>query len=231
PAGLATMQGELSEFTMAELLQLFALAQRTGTLQVETPKGCTRVLLESGRVVGIGLPDFNVHEEIIALELLPARSGASLHSVTPTPQTPGLSFIVRNLVEPERWDLFVRRCIEQHLYPYLTREQGTFEAVIERTPYSPLAVSMSVQQLVLDGSRWEAEMTEHRQDGFSIETRFERNDQIPAPGAVTSMEWLVWSILDTPQKAGCIAERVGIPDLDTLTTARKLQAEGWIRRS
>lgn len=224
------MQGELSEFTMAELLQLFALAERTGTLQVETPRSSSRVLLESGRIVGIGMPDFNVHDAIVSLELLPARSGASLQSVTPTPMTPGLSFIVKNLVEPERWDLFVRRCLEQQVYPFLTREQGTFEAVIERTPFCPLVVSMSVQQLVLDGSRWAAEIAEHRQDGFNLESRFERSELVPSGSAVTALEWLVWSILDGPQKVARIAERVGIPDLDTLTTVRKLQAGGWVQR-
>lgn len=224
------MQGELSEFTMAELLQLFALSERSGTLQVETPKGRSRVLLESGRVIGIGLPDFNVHDEIMACELMPARSGASLHSVTPTPMTPGLSFIVRNLVEPERWNLFVRRCLEQQVYPYLTRDQGTFEVVVERAPFCPLVVSLSVQQLILDGSRWEAEMSEHRQDGFYLESQFLRSDDIPISSAVSSLEWLIWCALDEPQKVARVAERVGLPDLDTLSTVRKLLSAGWIQR-
>lgn len=225
------MQGELSEFTMAELLQLFALAERTGTLHIETPKGRSRVLLESGRVIGIGPSDFNVHGEIMACELMPARSGASLHAVTPTPMTPGLSFIVKNLVEPERWGLFVQRCLEQQVYPYLTRESGTFEAVVERAPFCPLAISMSVQQLILDGSRWAAEMSEHRQDGFYLESQMQRSDNVPAEGAVGSLEWLVWSVLDTPQKISRIAERVGLPDLDTLSTVRKLLTAGWIQRT
>lgn len=225
------MQGELSEFTMAELLQLFALAERTGTLVVHTQEGASRVLLESGRVIGIGQEDLNVHELIMTCELMPTRSGASLSSVTPTPQTPGLSFIVRNLVEPERWELFARRCVEQEVYPYLTRERGSFNVEIDRVPFCPLAVNMSVQQLVLDGSRWQSEMQEHRQDGYTLASRFQRGDLRLERTSVTSVEWLIWSILDCSQSVGTIAKRVGIPDLDALSTVRKLHTAGWLDRS
>ena len=225
------MQGSLSEFTMAELLQLFALAERTGTLTVETPRGSSRVLLESGKVVGIGQEDFNVHEAIMSCELMPARSGASLSAVTPSPQTPGLSFIVRNLVEPERWSLFARRCIEQQVYPYLTLEQGSFDVCIDRTPFCPLSVTLSVQQLVLDGSRWESEMQEHRQEGLTLSSLVQRGENLPDQSMVSSVEWLLWTILDTPQPVGRIADRVGIPDLDALSTARHLIRAGWLQRA
>lgn len=225
------MQGDLSEFTMAELLQLFALAERSGILQVRTPGGESRVLLESGKVIGIGMEDYNVHELILQCELMPARSGASLDSVTPTPNTPGLSFIVRNLVEPDRWDLFARRCVEQEVYPYLTRSSGTFDISVERTPYCPLVLSMSVQQLVLDGSRWESEMDEHRQDGFWLTSTFVRSSMFPDRNSVSMIEWLLWTALESPKSVQTVANRVGIPDLDALTTVRKLLAEGWIERA
>jgi hypothetical protein len=106
------MQGTLSEFTLAELLQLFALAERTGTITVQRAGWSTAVFLESGKVVGIGNESFNVYREIMACELLPARSGVGLDSVKPSPSSPGLSFIVKNVIEPERWDLFVQRCLE-----------------------------------------------------------------------------------------------------------------------
>lgn len=224
------MQGELSEFSMAELLQLFALAERTGVLLVSTNSGSTRVLLESGRVIGIGLEDYDVHRDISNCELLPTRSGASLEAITPTPMTPGLSFIVRNLVEPERWELFARRCLEQQVYPYLTREHGTFEISIERVPYSPVAITLSVQQLILEGSRWTSEMQEHRQDGFGMHSMFERTATSAEEQSVNAVEWLVWSILDEPQSIERAAARIGVPDLDVASAMRRLLASGRVRR-
>jgi hypothetical protein len=225
------MQGQLSEFTMAELLQLFALAERTGTLLVTTSAGSSRVLLESGRVVGIGAEDYNVHETLSGCELLPARSGAALDSINPTPMTPGLSFIVRNLVEPERWELFARRCVEQEVYPYLSEEQGSFEISVERIPICPLAVSLSVQQLVLDGSRWQSEMEEYEEDGFGLGTIFERRTEVSDRHTVSHVEWLVWSILDRPQSIASIARRIGIPDLEATSAVRKMANSGLVQRA
>lgn len=223
------MQGSLSEFTLAELLQLFALAERTGTITVLHAGCSTHVFLESGKVVGLGDESFNVHREIMACELLPARSGAALDAVRPTPSSTGLSFIVRNLIEPERWDLFVQRCLEQEIYPLLTLEQGSFEGRVERIPPCPLTVSVPVQQLVLEGSRWEAEMAEHRLDGFGTTTLWARA-QSPEPAfKMSSVEWLTWAILQEQSSIGDAARRVCIPDLAATTAVRRLQARGVLR--
>jgi hypothetical protein len=220
------MQGSLSEFTLAELLQLFALAERTGTISVLRACGSTQMFLESGKVVGIGNESFNVHREIMACERLLARSGAALDAVRPTPSSPGLSFIVRNLIEPERWDLFVQRCLEQEIYSLLTLEQGSFDVRVERIPPCPLTISVPVQQLVLDGSRWEAEMTEHRLDGFGTTTIWSRAEQPDPYVKLSSIEWLTWAILEGPSSISDAARRLCIPDLDATIAVRRLQAQG-----
>lgn len=215
---------------MAELLQLFALAERTGTLLVSSERGSARVLLESGRVIGIGLEDYNVHAEIVECELLPARSGASLGSITPSPATPGLSFIVRNLVEPERWELFARRCVEQQIYPFLTVELGEFEVSTDRVPFCPIAITLSVQQLVLDGSRWQSEMEGYRREGYGARTMYERRLPLLDSHEVGSVDWLIWSILDRPETIESAARRVGIPELDATATVKRQVDRGWLQR-
>lgn len=222
------MQGTLSEFTLAELLQLFALAERTGTVEVRTTSRSSRVLLESGRVAGIGFEDFNVHQEIMACEQLPARSGASLDSIVPSPSTPGLSFIVRNVVEPERWELFTKRCLEQQVYPLLNQESGSFEISVERVSFCPLSVNVPVQQLVLDGSRWEAEMAEHRHDGYGLSSTWARQSDGPTGGSLSSVEWLVWAILEEPKSISTIGSRVCVPDLEATSAVRRLADRGLL---
>ena len=222
------MQGELSEFTLSELLQLFALAERTGTVLVKTPSRSCRVLLESGRIVGIGLEDYDVHRDLMACELLPSRSGAALESIVPAPSTPGLSFIVRNFVEPERWELFTSRCLEQQIYPLLTKESGTFDIAVERVPYCPISINISVQQLVLDGSRWESEVADYRHDGYALTSAWQRTGEHPAECSVSSVEWLTWAILDEPQTIATVASRVCIPDLEAMSAIRRLADRGLL---
>lgn len=223
------MQGILSEFTLAELLQLFALAERTGTITVLRASCSTHMFLESGKVVGIGDESFNVHRAIMACELLPARSGAALDAVRPTSSSPGLSFIMRNLVAPERWDLFVQRCLEQEIYPLLTLEQGSFDARIGRIPPCLLTVSVPVQQLVLDGSRWEAEMAEHHLDGFGTTTLWARSRSPDPTFKMSSVEWLTWAILDEQLSISDAARRLCVPDLAATVAVRRLQAHGVLK--
>lgn len=218
------MQGVLSEFTLAELLQLFALAERTGTIAVQGAEGSTQVFLESGKVVGLGDESFNVHSEVMACELLPARNGAALNAVTPTASSPGLSFIVRNLIEPERWDLFVRRCLEQEIYPLLSSEQGSFTVTVERIPPCPLTLATSVQQLVLDGSRWEAEMEEHRLDGFGPTSSWVRAETPEQALVMSSIDWLVWAILEEELSVRELARRLCVPELDATSAVRRLHS-------
>lgn len=222
------MQGTLSEFTVAELLQLFALAERTGAITVRTSDAVARLFLESGRVAGMGNDAFNVHREIMACELLPARSGGSLESVSSATTSPGLSFIVRNLIEPERWELFTKRCLEQEIYPILSLEQGEFEVGIERIPPCPISLSIPVQQLVLDGSRWEAEMTEHRMDGFGTASAWSRVENGASSLTLTSVEWLTWAVLQNPTTIGDLARRICVPDLDAILAVRRLHAHGML---
>lgn len=225
------MQGELREFTMAELLQLFALAEQTGTLLVTTADGSSSVQLESGRVIGIGTPELDVHKLLQACELMPTRAGATISEIVPTRQAPGLSFVVRNVIEPERWELFARRCIEQLVYPFLSQDEGTFEATIGRHANCPLTVSLSVQQLVLDGSRWQSEMEEHLDEGYRPSTRIMRLDDSPGDGRFSTLEWLIWAALDRPQSIGRLARRLGIPDLDAIDAARRLLTRGTLQRA
>ncbi|CAN5147623.1 hypothetical protein BH23CHL1_BH23CHL1_07430 [soil metagenome] len=222
------MQGTLSEFTLAELLQLFALAERTGAIIVYRAGWSTAVFLESGKVVGIGNESFNVYGEIMACELLPARSGVGLDAVKPAPSSPGLSFIVKNVIEPERWDLFVQRCLEQEIYPLLTLEHGSFDVRVERIPPCPLTVSIPVQQLVLDGSRWEAEMTEYRLDGYDTTTLWSRAPRPDPIISMSSIDWLIWAILEEQLIIGDVARRLCIPDLDATAAVRRLQAYGLL---
>src|SRR6476661_4014608 len=107
------MRGSLSEFTLNHLLQLFGVAERTGAVTVRAAGRRVELLVEVNRVMGIGLDDFDPRASLLQCELLPSSSRATLLAVTPRADTPGLSMLARNAVEPERWDAFVQRLLEQ----------------------------------------------------------------------------------------------------------------------
>ncbi len=131
------MNGSLSEFTLAQILQFFAIAERTGMVIVRTAAKESRLLVEGDRIAGWGFDDLDVQAQLLACDLLPESIAEELSSVVRREDTPGLSFVVRNLVEPGRWDAFSQRVLEQDIYPLMNADEGAFEVTIGRCPPAP----------------------------------------------------------------------------------------------
>lgn len=226
------MNGQLSEFTLAQLLQFFALAGRSGSISVQALGRESRLIVEGDRIIGWGQDDYDVRSELLATELLAETSLDAIRSLDPRLETPGLSFVVRNLIEPDRWDAFAQRQLEQDVYPLLTVESGEFDVVVGRCPPAPLRISYSVNSLILDGSRWESEMEAAQLEGFTPESLWQRDTpaNLDTGFAFSSLDWMIWSITIEPQPIGVAARRLGVPDLDATTSVRRLHSAGHLRR-
>lgn len=220
------MQGSLSEFTLAQLLQFFALAERSGTVVVHAAGRESRLLVEGDRIVGWGMPDYDVREPLLACEMIDHASLQAIRDVRPRKDTPGLSFIIRNLIEPERWDAFAQRQLEQDIYPLLSIEEGEFEIQVFRNPPAPLRVSIPINSLILDGSRWESEMEAASQEGYQLDGSWRRTSARLATSQVrlSALEWMVWSMMIEPISIAVIARRLCVPDLMTIGAIKRLSA-------
>lgn len=218
------MRGSLEEFSLSELLQLFALSEKTGTVVVSHADTESRLFLEAGRIAGWGLDDFDVHGAMLACRFLPPATEAAIRSIQPEHGTPGLAFVVRNLVEPQRWSSFVQRLLEQDVYRILELDEGTFDITVDRIPPVPLGLDMSVQQLILDGSRWEADSAELAQEGYGVDSAWRRESQEALRGAseISSRDWLVLSALAECRTIGQTGADICLPDLDTAEIVRSL---------
>jgi hypothetical protein len=226
------MFGTLSEFTLTHLLQLFALSEKMGSITVHAGSLHTCLLIESDRVVGIGASDFNVRSELMKLDLLPSESLTALAALDPREDTPGLSIISGNLVDPSRWDLYVARRFEQDVYPLLNEDEGTFEISVDRSLPAPMRVSATIQQLILDGSRWEAESDALRADGYYLDRMWQRaTEDPPASDVILGHDgWLVWSALRNRSTISDAAHRLGVPELVAAAAVKQLHEHGRLRR-
>ena len=224
------MRGKLEEFNLGELLQMFALSEKTGTIQITYGEGDSRLFVEAGRIVGWGLDDFDAHAAMLACRHLPPETEAALRSVVPEPGTPGLAFVIGNLVEPERWARFVQRLLEQDVYGILDRDNGEFEVTVDRLPAAPIRLDMSAQQLILDGSRWEADFSELAKEGYDADSTWKRVDRrdMAAGSEFSGIEWLVLSAFATPTSIGRAAQDICIPDFDAADTVKALRARGLV---
>ncbi|HUG16526.1 MAG TPA: DUF4388 domain-containing protein [Thermomicrobiales bacterium] len=223
----------MSEFTLAQLLQFFALAERSGTVTVSALDRQSRLFVESDRIVGWGIDKFDARDSLAACELMPAAATAAIESVRPRIDTPGLSFVVRNLIEPDRWDAYAQRQLEQDVYPLLSVDDGEFNVEIHRGPPAPLRLSIPINSLILDGSRWESEMEAAKLDGFRLNDKWRRLC-LDAPNrsvTLSSSEWLVWATLAAPASIADVARRICVPDLTAIGNVRRLLSMGLIERA
>jgi hypothetical protein len=225
------MRGTLSEFTVTQLLQLFALSERSGMISVVSGERHCRLLVAGDRVIGLGQPNYDVRAELLACTLLPTAARAALEDLTPRPDVPGLSFVVSNALEPERWDAFVQRQVEQQLFPVLNLEQGEFDVVVGRCPPAPVRLSLSVQQLILEGSRWEAEIEDLEREGFHLASVWRRGDvgHLTSGIRMANVDWLVWSALEQPASIADVARRACLPDLLTTTSIKRMSGDGVVQ--
>lgn len=226
------MYGQLNECTVAHLLQFFAIGEKSGVIDVQSDRRRVRLFVDYDRVIGIGLDDLDLRSTVLHAVGLPHATRQRVMDITPRRDTPGLSLILRNLMEPVRWDLFMRRHLEQHVYPLLSTTVGHWEVAVGRCPPAPLTLSISVNSLILDGSRWESEIDALNIEHLNPTVAVERTGAAPTEQvSLRHEEWLLWSWCSTPRHIGEVARDMACPDLAMLTAARRLLQLGLLRRA
>lgn len=230
------MQGSLGEFTLAELLQLFSLAEKSGSVEIEIDDHSSRLTLEAGRVRGWSAASFNLQDELCNCRLLPSESTDAIRTLEAEPDgvTSGLARVAPAFVDPMRWRPFILRLIEQEVYPRLSAETGSFIVSVGPPDEPPdVHLDLSVQQLILDGSRWEADLNELTHEGYGVTTQWRRFGSMPANPNVelSPLDWLIWAELSEPATVDEIAERLCFPDLETVDAVKSLYLKRVIDRA
>lgn len=226
------MHGTLAEFTLAQLMQMYALAEKSGVIEVTANERVARVLIESERVIGLGADGYDIRGELLSLDFLPTNTRSELAGLTPRPEAPGLSHLAAGMLDPTRWDRFTARHVEQHIYPVLNAIDGEFQASVERCPPVPIRVNLTIQQLILDCSRWEAETEALRAEGYDLDSRWCRlNRESATTMEFDQISWLLWSILTDPMSVRDAAQRVGVPELTAASGVRHLHRQRLIQTS
>lgn len=223
------MHGHLNEFTVAHLLQFFSIGEKSGVVDVVSNERRVRLYVDYDRLIGIGLDGLDLHQTVLDAIGLPHATRQRVLDVTPRRDTPGLALILRNLLEPTRWDLFVRRQLEQHVYPLMSTTAGHWEVNVTRCPPAPLTLSVTVNSLILDGSRWESEMDALSIDQLTADVTLVRAAVAPTRQlTLRHEEWLLWSWCSTPKRIGDLARDLACPELTMLTAARQLLHVGLL---
>lgn len=232
------MRGKLSEFSVADLLQLYQIAGKSGRLTVWNEavgvdgehRGRTHTFyFDRGLVNGAGADQWHLMTELQRIELLPEDVREQLAALEDDESQAGLGLIARALLTPPAWDQFVDLQIEQLIYTPLAWRQGDFEAEVDAHPrIAPLRIKQAPQQLILNAARWEEEIRRAETDGIDRDGWWQRTD---ASADVTNGEQdPLLTLLAQPRTLADLASAAGIGRLPLIDRLRSLNARRLVEQ-
>ena len=226
------MRGNLEEFSLGDILQLYQISGRTGMVRAWRGDSLTHIIyVDRGRISGAGADQWNIIEEIQRIEWLTEDVRDQLHYMDNDGGATGLSLIARALLSQAAWDSFSERQLERIVYPALIWSSGEFEAIVSESPrVAPLRVNQSPQQLVLSAARWEEEIRSAEQAGYSVYSRWQRTplaEQFSVDPSGDPHQLL--PLLDGPRSIEDLAAAAGLSALRVIDQIRQLCHAGLVQ--
>lgn len=220
------MHGRLTEFTVADLLQLYQIAGKIGTLRVIGETGDYTLYLDRGLVTGVGAAGWHLIDELRRLEWLTPGVREQIDLLEGDGGFVGLSLIARALLTPPNWEQFVERQIEELVYPLFTWTDGEFIAEVDLIPSAaPLRVQQPPQQLILNAARWDDGLRQAIRDGFGPETVWQRSGE---PLLLDQMHDRLIALLHRPRTLADLAAAAGLSIIHVIERIRALSASGTV---
>jgi hypothetical protein len=219
------LRGTLEEFSLGDILQLYQISGRTGTVRAWRADSLTHlVYVDRGRVSGAGADQWNLIEELRRIEWLTDDVRSQLSFMDDEGGATGLSLIARALLSSHAWDCFCERQLEHLVYPALIWGSGEFEAVVSEVPkVAPLRVNQSPQQLVLSAARWEEELRSAEQAGYSSDSRWMMTERAARFNPVSSDDnHNLLPLMNRARSVDDLAAAAGLSTLRVIDQIRQL---------
>jgi tetratricopeptide (TPR) repeat protein len=231
------IRGNLSEASLADVLQLLALGQKTGCLSIAREGSFGTVHFVEGRVVHAALVNGRdrLGDRLVRLGALAADELARLAAQLPAHDDHALANALRQgeVVDPDLVLAEFRFQVEEAVYHLFTWTQGTFtfEPDDDPAPDTPL-LSISADTLLLEGARRVDEWSQIEKKLPSLDLIFEvdvaRLQGIEVPLS-TSQERII-PLLDGTLDVHAIVERSGLSEFDVGKALYGLISAGYVQR-
>ena len=231
------IRGSLSEASLADVLQLLALGQKTGCLSVAREGSFGTVHFAAGRIVHAELVNRRdrLGDRLVRLGAITPDDLARV-TATSAPQDDrelALSLLAQGLLDREVLVGEYRTQLEEAVYHLFSWSLGsfTFEPAADESPDAAL-VSMSADSLLLEGARRVDEWTQIAKKVPSLDLVFEldgpRLAQREVPLSATQERILLF--LDGTQDLNTVIERSGLGEFEVGKAVFGLLTAGYAQR-
>jgi len=219
------VRGSLSDFNVVDILQLFQISAKTGSLEVRDGRHTYILYFNRGHISGAGASHWNLLDELRRIEWLAPDVRQQLDLLEKDERGVGLSLIARALVTPAVWDPFVERQVEMLIYPLFDLAQGEFIATVGVRPQvAPLRLDLVPQQVILNAARWQEELRRAEYAGTGPASVWRRT---ATPGSGPGDD-VILPLLTRPRSIEDLAAAAGLAVLTTIERVSRLSREGWV---
>ena len=228
------LKGTLDDFTLPDIFRLLSQSKKTGRLDVERSAGRGNVFFKDGNVY---FAESTLSRELVGQKLLKAKvltDGQLMKALDEQAESGGrVGEVLRNagLVTDVQLETALRGQIEDAVFDLLRWDAGEFDWAPDADVAAEVSLSVSVENLIMEGSR--------RLDEMAIITR-----KIPSEHAVVEMapappegaaeinirpeEWRMLVLVNGQRTVLDIAEAVGSDVFATMRTLYGLAAAGLV---
>jgi len=234
--GLMDLEGNLAQFSVAEIFQLLSFSHKTGTLGLQKSDEVAMVYFRLGNIIyaytpkqKLPLGELLKKQELLREEQLSAALGEKERRPN---KRIGEIFVEKGFVSRPAMEAAVRRQVEELIYRMLHWESGNFKFYENEFPTEEeVLIQISTENLILEGVRRLDELEwvkERLPDLGTVLSIKPIAAQRVRDLALKGEEWNVLALVDGRKDIYQIVERSNLDRLSTLKSLTALYLAGLV---
>ncbi|MEN9226311.1 MAG: DUF4388 domain-containing protein [Thermostichus sp. DRC_bins_24] len=228
--------GNLSDFSLTDLMQVLKRGHKTGQLSVASPNGIHRIWIYQGRVVAAREPGrkMGLAEMLSEEELLSNRVLDKLTSRCDINEPLGVCLHRQGLITAQTLASLFRQQLRRAVYPLFALEEGGFEFDgIAMLPYGEMTGhSKGIMDVVIEGLRFIQNSSSSEINLLQPDQVLERTSlEIPLV-KLAPLEWSVLEVLSTsPLRIHSVSQKLKEDLLEVRKICTRLHQVGLLQKS
>lgn len=226
------MLGDLSDFPLPDILQMFERAEKTGQLSIWSPLGIYRIWFHQGRIISAIAPDaqYQLKQLLCTHASIEPSILTSFSSASPLSEPVGNLLRKRELITPAHLAQIFRLQIKAGLYTLFALKSGQFRfAANVPLPYEEMTgLSKGALEAAMEGLRQVEELDQQEKELPSPDSTFIRlATELPLL-KLSNLEWSTWDCISPDKSLQKIALQMNADVLEVRKVCLRLMQIGLI---
>lgn len=236
------LQGNLKDFSLSDVFRLIAAGEKTGTLHIKRPGAEGEVCFLAGRVffatsnwnresLGARLVKSGI---VTAKQLKQALGLQKIQRKEKQQRRLGQILIDEGYIDAKVLEGFIQEQIHDTLFDLFRWEEGEYDFAVDEVPEAEdIGISVSVENIIMEGARRLELWNRIRKKIPSLSTRFRMADA-PAEKSVEihlkPREWMLLCFMHGDKTVEELVEATGYNDFEVSKILYGMYAAGLIER-